>query len=76
MITMLICTAGFGTAVIFMDRLPSSLRAFGDGIPVLAALAFVVGVLVGWAIRLVRPPAASCCPSSRPCSRPRPCPGA
>ncbi|GAA4524251.1 hypothetical protein [Nonomuraea ferruginea] len=52
---MLICTAGFGTAVIFMDRLPSSLRAFGDGIPVLAALAFVVGVLVGWAIRLVRP---------------------
>lgn len=55
LITMLICTAGFGTAVNFMDRLPPSLRTFGDGIPLLAALAFVVGVLVGWAIRLVRP---------------------
>ncbi|MDA0637807.1 hypothetical protein OUY22_30730 [Nonomuraea sp. MCN248] len=55
LMAVLICASGLGAAVHFVDRLPSSWRTFGDGVPLLAALAFVVGVLVGGAVRLVRP---------------------
>ncbi|MFG1946678.1 hypothetical protein [Nonomuraea sp. NPDC048826] len=47
--------AAFGAAMHFASRLPESWRMFADGVPLYAALAFVVGVLVGLAIRLVRP---------------------
>lgn len=55
LIATIVCTAGLGAAFVFTDGLPSSLRTVGDGVPLLAALAFVDGVLIGWAVRLVRP---------------------
>lgn len=51
----LIGTAGLGAALLYLGRLPEILRTFGEGIPFLGTLAFVVGVLIGWAVRLVRP---------------------
>ncbi|MEV0595252.1 hypothetical protein [Nonomuraea cavernae] len=53
-IAMLVCGVGLGSVIVFWDYLPVFARTYGDGVPLLSALAFVAGLLVGWAIRLVR----------------------
>jgi hypothetical protein len=55
LLTAVVCAAGIGASSLYWERIPESVRTFGEGVPLLAALAFVAGVLIGWAIRLVRP---------------------
>ncbi|GGO76085.1 hypothetical protein [Nonomuraea cavernae] len=53
-IAMLVCAVGLGAVLVFWDYLPVFARTYGGGVPLMSALALVAGLLVGWAIRLVR----------------------
>ncbi|MEU8249653.1 hypothetical protein [Nonomuraea sp. NPDC048916] len=53
-IAMLVCAVGLGSVLVFWEYLPVFPRTFGDGLPLMTGLALVIGLLVGWAIRLVR----------------------
>ncbi|MGW0480106.1 hypothetical protein [Nonomuraea sp. NPDC003214] len=54
-IAMLLCAAGVAAAFLYGDRIPEAVRTFGDGVPLLAGIALVAGLLVGAAICLIRP---------------------
>lgn len=51
---MLLCAAGLAAAFMFEDRLPAFTR-YGEGAPMAFALCVVTGLVVGLAVRAVRP---------------------
>ncbi|MFC4121299.1 hypothetical protein [Nonomuraea zeae] len=55
LLTALICAAALGAAVLFQERMPSAVTAFGNGFPLSLALSLVIALLVVLAMGAVRP---------------------
>ncbi|MFI6315904.1 hypothetical protein ACIBG8_00205 [Nonomuraea sp. NPDC050556] len=52
---MLLTAAGAAAVYVFQDRLPATVVHYGDGVPLVVALAVLTGLVVGLAVRAVRP---------------------